>query len=129
MKGRFLFIAGIAVGYVLGARAGRGSYETIKTRAQGAWRDPRVQQGLHEAGDFVKENAPVAAAKVKDAAGSAVSAVQSKAADKKDGASDLGDKVASTASDVKDQISSASDDVAAKAAQVHEAATSSDDEH
>ncbi|PZE27978.1 YtxH domain-containing protein [Curtobacterium sp. MCBD17_028] len=73
-----LFIAGIALGYVLGARAGRSSYERIRTRAQGVWSDPKVQKGLHDAEGFVKDKAPVVASKVKDAATSAAGAVQSK---------------------------------------------------
>ncbi|WP_146244865.1 YtxH domain-containing protein [Curtobacterium sp. MCBD17_028] len=75
---RLLFIAGIALGYVLGARAGRSSYERIRTRAQGVWSDPKVQKGLHDAEGFVKDKAPVVASKVKDAATSAAGAVQSK---------------------------------------------------
>jgi hypothetical protein len=80
MRGKLLFVAGIGVGFVLGARAGRGSYERIKSRAQGAWNDPRVQQGVQGAGEFVKKEAPVAAAKLKDAAVSATEAVKSRVA-------------------------------------------------
>jgi hypothetical protein len=78
MKGKLLFVAGIGVGYLLGARAGRGSYERIRSRAQHTWNDPRVQQGIHDAGEFVKDNAPVVAAKAKDAASGAVDSVKSK---------------------------------------------------
>jgi hypothetical protein len=84
MRGKLLFVAGIGVGFVLGARAGRGSYERIKSRAQGAWNDPRVQQGVQGAGEFVKKEAPVAAAKLKDAAVSATEAVKSRVASSSD---------------------------------------------
>jgi hypothetical protein len=79
---RLLFVIGIALGYVLGARAGRGSYERIRTRAQDVWSDPKVQKGLQDAEGFVKEKAPVVAGKVKDAATTAASAVQDKVSGK-----------------------------------------------
>ena len=44
MKLKLTFLAGAAVGYVLGARAGRGRYEEIKNQAETLWQDPRVQE-------------------------------------------------------------------------------------
>jgi hypothetical protein len=88
MKGKLLFVAGIGLGYVLGSRAGRGSYERLRSRAQHTWNDPRVQQGLHDAGEYVKENAPVVAAKAKDAATDAVDAVKTKVGNQKPTAED-----------------------------------------
>ncbi len=44
MKGKILFAAGLAVGYVLGTRAGRERYEQMKRAANGFWNDPRVQR-------------------------------------------------------------------------------------
>lgn len=38
------FLTGAAVGYVLGARAGRERYEQIVSAARRTWEDPRVQQ-------------------------------------------------------------------------------------
>jgi len=37
MKGKILFLAGLGVGYVLGTRAGRERYETIKKSAAKLW--------------------------------------------------------------------------------------------
>jgi len=84
MRAKLLFVAGIGVGYILGARAGRGSYETIKSRAQGVWNDPKVQEGVHSAGEFVKDKAPVVGGKLKGAASSATSAAQDKIGSSKD---------------------------------------------
>ncbi|MBG6238568.1 hypothetical protein IWX78_001540 [Mycetocola sp. CAN_C7] len=45
MSPRFLFIAAIAFGaYVLGARAGRDRYESIKKSVTSFWDDPTVKK-------------------------------------------------------------------------------------
>ena len=49
MRGRLMFLTGAAAGYVLGARAGRGRYEQIKTQADTLWHDPRVQERVGQA--------------------------------------------------------------------------------
>lgn len=46
MKGKFAFVVGAAVGYVLGTRAGRERYEQIKRGAQTVWNTPPVQRGV-----------------------------------------------------------------------------------
>lgn len=43
MRYRTVFLAGVAVGYVLGARAGRERYETIARTASGLASSPPVQ--------------------------------------------------------------------------------------
>lgn len=58
MKGKILFVFGLAVGYVLGTRAGRERYEQIKAGAEKVWLDPRVQEQVHTVEEFVKEKAP-----------------------------------------------------------------------
>ena len=75
---KLTLLTGAAVGYVLGARAGRERYEQIMSKAKGIASDPRVKQKAREAGTAVKENAPVVKDKVADAAGSAKAAAQQK---------------------------------------------------
>jgi hypothetical protein len=62
MQGRLLFVTGAAVGYVLGARAGRRRYEQIKAAADRVWNDRNVQKGVGEVVEtvqgFVREKAP-----------------------------------------------------------------------
>jgi len=62
MQGRIMFVAGAAVGYVLGARAGRRRYEQIKAAGDRLWNDKNVQQGVGQVvgtvQGFVKEKAP-----------------------------------------------------------------------
>jgi transcriptional accessory protein Tex/SPT6 len=58
MKGKIIFLAGLGVGYVLGTRAGRERYESIKKSASKLWNDPRVQKQVDTAEAFVKDKAP-----------------------------------------------------------------------
>jgi len=68
MKGKILFVFGLAVGYVLGTRAGRERYEQIKAGAEKVWMDPRVQEQVHTVEEFVKDKAPDLADKATSAA-------------------------------------------------------------
>lgn len=75
---KLLLLTGAAVGYVLGAKAGRERYDQIMAKAKGVAKDPRVQQKAREAQSAVKEHAPVVKDKVTEAAGNAKSAAQDK---------------------------------------------------
>lgn len=61
MRGKILLVVGLATGYVLGAKAGRGRYEDIKRATDKFWGDPRVQRQVKNvegrAVDFAKEKA------------------------------------------------------------------------
>ena len=52
MKGKFLFVVGLGVGYVLGTRAGRERYEQIRQAAEDLWNQPKVQEGVGTVKDF-----------------------------------------------------------------------------
>lgn len=58
MRGKLVLLIGIGIGYVLGARAGRGRYEQIKRAASRLWGDPRVQQQVQNVEDFARDKAP-----------------------------------------------------------------------
>jgi hypothetical protein len=74
------FVAGIAVGYVAGTRAGRERYEQIRRGAQKAWTSDPVQRRLDRAGHAVKTQAlPYVADKVGDAVKAAGRSVKDKA--------------------------------------------------
>jgi len=62
-----------ALGYVLGAQAGRQRYEQIKNVAFKVKDDPRVQSAASTVADTAREQAPVVAQKVSHAAGVAAS--------------------------------------------------------
>ncbi len=58
MRGKLILVTGIAIGYVLGAKAGRERYEQIRRGASRLWNDPRVQGPVQQAEDFAKDKAP-----------------------------------------------------------------------
>jgi hypothetical protein len=58
MRGKVLLLVGLAVGYVLGTRAGRERYDQMKAQAQKLWQDPRVQKQVKQAEQFAKDKAP-----------------------------------------------------------------------
>jgi hypothetical protein len=75
MKGTF--IAGVAVGFVLGARSGRDTYDKMVAKAQQVWEHPKVQQGRSTVQAKTADLTKQAAAKAPDYAKGAMSSVQS----------------------------------------------------
>ncbi|MCO1339512.1 hypothetical protein BJH93_11500 [Kocuria polaris] len=60
------FLAGAALGYVLGARAGREKYEAIRDKASELWDDPRTREQVSRVTSAVEEKAPQVASYVKE---------------------------------------------------------------
>lgn len=58
MKGKLLFAAGLGLGYVLGARAGRARYDKMKSAAMRFWNSDPMQKRFDEVSDMVKDKAP-----------------------------------------------------------------------
>jgi hypothetical protein len=79
MRGRLVFVVGAAVGYVLGARAGRKRYEQIKSGADKLWNSPAVQKRVEQVQHFVDDNAPEVRSKVTDSAKKVVDQVSKRA--------------------------------------------------
>lgn len=79
MRTKATFLAGAAVGYVLGARAGRERYEQIVALTRRTWEDPRVQQAVgdveHRAADAAKTGASGLAGKAQTLATGAAAKV------------------------------------------------------
>jgi hypothetical protein len=44
MRGKLMFLTGLAAGFVLGSRAGREKYEEIRDNAKKVWESPSVQE-------------------------------------------------------------------------------------
>lgn len=63
---KLMFLGAGAVGYVLGAKAGRERYDQIATQAQKLRTNPTVQQKVDEVKDAAKEAAGTATEKVRD---------------------------------------------------------------
>ena len=68
MKNKLVFAAGMAAGYVLGSRAGRDSYDKLKTRADELWNNPKVQETVADTASTLKHKMP----EVQEQAGDAV---------------------------------------------------------
>ncbi len=85
--GKISFLGGVAVGYVLGARAGRQRYEQIKGAALGVWASGPVQSGVDTAKETVRDQGASVAGLVGDAAKQAGSAAREKVGHSSDKAS------------------------------------------
>lgn len=98
MKGKLLFGAGIAAGYVLGSRSGREAYEKLKARAAALWESQPVQDKVAAATDAVKEKAPEVTEQLGEAARRAGTVIGS--AVRRDHTANPGTSTAAAASDV-----------------------------
>lgn len=78
MKGKILFVTGLGIGYVLGTRAGRERYESIKKAALNLWNSPGLQKQVDTAEAFIKDKAPDVAEFALDGAKKVVSQVTGK---------------------------------------------------
>lgn len=76
--GKIWFIAGAAVGFVLGSKAGREQYEKLRRRAADVWQGDRVQSAASTAAEAAKKNVP--------GVGGVVGAAKSKLDDAAEGA-------------------------------------------
>jgi hypothetical protein len=78
VKGKLVFGAGVALGFVLGSKSGRSAYDSLKAKSQELWHNPTVQDKVHEATGAVKGKAPEVAGQLSEAAKKAGSAAASK---------------------------------------------------
>jgi len=120
MKGKAGLVVGIAIGYVLGSRAGRERYDQIKEQWLKVWNMDQVQEQVGKVKDFAKTQAMAlpstlwdSAVKVAQAAGSKGTPGQKLDAAIKAGeesADDVGQAAKKSASAVKDAVDEAVDD-------------------
>ncbi|ABL80457.1 MULTISPECIES: hypothetical protein [unclassified Nocardioides] len=75
---KLTLLAGVAVGYVLGTRAGRERYEQIKAGANRLAQNPKVQAAAGKAQDTVAQQAATAADLAKEKAGDMASTAADK---------------------------------------------------
>lgn len=66
MKSKAAFIVGTGIGYVLGTRAGRRQFESIKSHALGVWHSDSVQSTVSTVQDKAAEVAKEQGAALKD---------------------------------------------------------------
>ena len=121
MKGKAGLVVGLAVGYVLGTRAGRERYEQIKEQWLKVYNLAPVQEQVNKAKDFAKSTAMALPSTLWDSAVKVTQAATSKgtpgqkldAAIKtsKDQADDVAAAAEKSAGAVKDAAADALDDV------------------
>lgn len=87
MRGKLMLVAGFAVGYVIGARAGRPAYDAVVQRARGVVQDERVQRATARAKGAVQDAAPTLAGAAEQTASVVAQAASSAA----EGVSSVGD--------------------------------------
>lgn len=102
---------GIAVGYVVGARAGRKQYDAMKATAARFWENPRVTKARREVVDYAKEQAPVIRERAEHLAKAAPGVVA-------DTARNVADTVGATAKNVADAVGSTAKNVAERVGDV-----------
>lgn len=95
---KFIFFAGIALGFFIGSAAGRGPYEQLDAKAREIANDPTVQEKAQAAKDKAGVVAKDAAATVKEKAPEAAAAVKDKAPDVAAAVKDAASKAATTVS-------------------------------
>jgi hypothetical protein len=120
MKGKAGLVVGLAIGYVLGSRAGRERYEQIKQQWLKVWNAEPVQAQVDKVKDFAKSQAMAlpstlweSAVKVTQAASSKGTPGQKLDAALKVGeesADDVGKAAQTSAKAVKDAVEDAVDD-------------------
>ena len=131
MKGKAGLVVGLAVGYVLGTRAGRERYDQIKEQWMKVWNLPAVQEQVGKAKDFAKSTAMALPSTVWDSAVKVSKAASAKgtpgqkldAAIKvgKDQADDVAAAAETSAAAVKDAAEDAFDDITDSAPKPNEA--------
>ncbi|KUM35827.1 YtxH domain-containing protein [Arthrobacter sp. EpRS71] len=58
MKGKALFAVGVAVGYVWGSKSWSEVYRRIRGGTEKLWKNPEVQENVHQATEAVQESVP-----------------------------------------------------------------------
>lgn len=100
MKTKAAFIVGAGIGYVLGTRAGRRQFESIKTHARDLWNNETVQSTVTNLQDKATEVAKEQGSALKDVAKEQGSALKDKVTDavKSATSKDSGDSTKDTTS-------------------------------
>ena len=78
MKSKAAFVVGAGIGYVLGTRAGRRQFESIKAHAAEVWNSPSVQSTVSTVQDKATEVAKEQGGALKDKVAGAVRSATSR---------------------------------------------------
>ena len=111
MKRKLPLLVGLAIGYVIGARAGREKYDRLKAAAEHYWQDPRVVKVRSDAESYARTQGPI----ILDRAETVARDVAAKTSAT---AKDVANKTAATAKDVADKTSTTAKSVAGRVGDV-----------
>ena len=125
---KLIFVAGLAIGFVLGSRAGRGPYDRLQEAASGVAADPRVQEGVAKAKDAAVTTGQQAVDTVKDKAPDVAEAVKDKASSLKDAAQDKASDATAAAKDKAAEVKAKAASGSASGGHAHAVDTPDSDE-
>lgn len=114
MRSKLLIICGLAIGYVLGARAGRERYEQLERAATSFWQSPRVRETRSSLRRFTRRQAPLVRARVESIAHTAPGAIADGARATAEVARTVVDLTANTATDLAERVTTVVKDLADK---------------
>lgn len=109
----FMLAIGVAVGYVLGTRAGREKYDAMKAQVMSVWENPRVAKARKDVEDYARQQAPIIRERAEAAAKAAPGVAKDVAGKVSATAKDVAGNVSATAKDVAENVSATAKDVAA----------------
>ncbi|WP_193106849.1 hypothetical protein [Brachybacterium sp. FME24] len=81
---KFIFLTGLAIGFVVGSRTGRGPYESLERTARQVADDPEVQRRAAQAKGVAQDTAASVKEKAPEVASNVQGAVSGAAASAKD---------------------------------------------
>ena len=111
MRPKVLLLVGLAIGYVLGARAGRERYEQMRERVSRLWESPRVRRAREEVETYARQQAPVIRARAEAAAKAAPGVITDGARVTAETAKTVADRTAAAAIDVAERTATVAKDV------------------
>ncbi|QAV69045.1 protoporphyrinogen oxidase [Salinibacterium sp. UTAS2018] len=116
MNVRLLILGfGIAVGYVVGARAGHERYDQMKGKATAVWESPRVTKARTTAEDYARTQAPILRDKAEAVAKATPGFVVEKAKDVAENTREFAETARTTAKDLADNAEKSARDFAESA--------------
>ena len=117
---------GVAIGYVLGTRAGRERYEQVKSAIAALWEDPRVAKARADVEAYAKQQAPIirerAEAAAKDVAAKTSATAKTVASKVADTATDVVTGASKVVADLRERGETAVDSAASSVGAVRDAA-------
>lgn len=113
MNARLVKLAlGIAIGYVLGARAGRERYDQMKGKATELWESPRVSKARTSVEDYARTQAPILRDKAEAVAKATPGFVTSTAKDVAETAREVAESAKGTAKELAETAKETAKDLA-----------------